>query len=97
MNNHLTSALTTLTMFSMISAFFTRKQLMITMLSLELILLMLFMLTMTMMWQLNMAVSITFYILVMGACEASISLSLLINMTRFKGNDKLNSMNMIKC
>nr|UUC08070.1 NADH dehydrogenase subunit 4L [Discoporella cookae] len=97
MNTQLTSMMTILVITSMMSAFFLRKQLLMTMLSMELIMLSIFMLMMNMYWLMNLPVSTPFYILVMSACEASIGLSMLINMTRFKGNDKLSKINLVKC
>lgn len=44
----------------------------------------------------NQNASPSFFILILGACEARLALRLLINLTRFKGNDMLTNKS-IKC
>ena len=42
-------------------------------------------------------VSFSFYLLVLGACEAALGLCLLVRFVRIMGNDMLRNVKLIKC
>nr|UUC08026.1 NADH dehydrogenase subunit 4L [Exechonella vieirai] len=87
----LTTIPTSVTLVSLMSVMFQRKKMLTAILSLELTLLSLFSLMVMMSMMKTQNISPAFFILVMGAIEASLALSLLINLTRFKGSDMLNN------
>lgn len=74
---------------ALIRFFISRKKTLIIIIRLELILLFLFLNILTILKFNFINISPRFYILVLGACEASIILRILIILTRFKGNDML--------
>lgn len=41
--------------------------------------------------------SISFYLLVLGACEASLGLRLIVRIVRFRGGDMLSFLSLSKC
>nr|DAZ85775.1 TPA_asm: NADH dehydrogenase subunit 4L [Piscicola geometra] len=73
-------------------------QFIMTLLSLELLTLMMVMFVMmTMMNMMMIMPSTIIIILTMGACEASLGLSLMVLMTRKFGTDKMKSVSLTKC
>jgi NADH:ubiquinone oxidoreductase subunit K len=79
------------------SAYFFRKQLLLSLLSLELVLLGLFLSFIFIFVFMGKPVCFSFYLLVLGACEASLGLSLLVVLVRVVGNDMLRLFRFIKC
>lgn len=77
--------------FAWCRVFYFRKQLILRLLRVELIILGLFLGYVFIMGDLGKRVALTFYLLVLGACEASLGLSLLVVLTRYLGRDILNS------
>lgn len=86
-----------LVFFGLLSAFYFRKQLLISLLRLEFIVLGIFIGVIFLLGCLGKPFSIAFYLLVLGACEASLGLSLMVRMVRFSGGDMLNFLSLIKC
>lgn len=76
----------------LLSFFTSRKKLLICLLSLEFMLLGIFLLIIFKFSVIQQSISNSIFILVLGACEARLGLSLLINIARFKGNDMLRKM-----
>nr|WNS64795.1 NADH dehydrogenase subunit 4L [Barbronia cf. gwalagwalensis LYKG002] len=87
-----------LPMITIINILLHHKSLLLTLLSLEAITLgslILLMNTMVMMNSNSPIISIL--MLTIGACEASLGLTLLVLMSRYYGNDLVKSLNMSKC
>nr|YP_010448460.1 NADH dehydrogenase subunit 4L [Codonobdella sp. B45A]QWT29622.1 NADH dehydrogenase subunit 4L [Codonobdella sp. IK-2021]UTS56331.1 NADH dehydrogenase subunit 4L [Codonobdella sp. B45A] len=73
-------------------------QFLMTLLSLELLTLSMVMFVMLMMMNMMLVTpSMIIIILTMGACEASLGLSLMVLMTRKFGSDKMKSVSLTKC
>jgi len=83
-------------LFSIIRAFYHRKQLIITLLRLELVLLRIFILMFLIFINKGQPISTRFYLLILGACEASLGLRILVVLTRIKGRDILRLLNISK-
>lgn len=83
--------------FGWVSAFYFRKQFLMSLLSLELIVLSLFLGLLFIFGLFLKPVSFAFYLLVLGACEASLGLRLLVNIVRLGGNDMLSLFKRVKC
>nr|YP_005089256.1 NADH dehydrogenase subunit 4L [Flustra foliacea]AEX16061.1 NADH dehydrogenase subunit 4L [Flustra foliacea] len=83
-------------MLCLLSVFYFRKQLLVVLLSMEFVLLSLFVLVVLVYSSFGQSVSTSFYILILGACEASLGLSLLVVMTRIKGMDMLSLLSLMK-
>lgn len=79
------------------SAYYFRKQLLLRLLSLEVVLLGLFLFFVLVFTCIDKPVSFTFYLLVLGACEARLGLSLLVVLVRVVGNDVLRLFGFSKC
>lgn len=73
----------------LIRFFLRRKKVLICLLRLEFILLNLFFIIILTLRYIRQPLSHSIFILVLGACEARLGLRLVINITRFKGNDML--------
>nr|YP_002456342.1 NADH dehydrogenase subunit 4L [Watersipora subtorquata]ABY55227.1 NADH dehydrogenase subunit 4L [Watersipora subtorquata] len=89
MNLTIMTMINFLLFISMMSFFIMRKKILMYLLSLEFILLNIFFMTIITFSMMNVTLSYSIFILVLGACEASLGLSMVINMTRFTGNDML--------
>lgn len=83
--------------FGWVRAFYFRKQFLISLLSLELVVLSLFLGMLFIFGLFLKPVSFAFYLLVLGACEARLGLSLLVNIVRLGGNDMLSLFKVVKC
>jgi len=79
------------------STFYFRKQFLLSLLSLELVTLSLFLLVVLVFGSVGKSISVSFYLLVLGACEARLGLSLLVSMVRLRGRDMLRLFRVIKC
>lgn len=77
--------------------FFYRKQLLIRLLRLEMLTLGLFMSMALGLMGCDKSVSLSFFILVLGACEASLGLVIIVNIARLKGRDILSIVRLVKC
>lgn len=73
-----------------ISFFLARKKVIMCLLSLEFIVLNMFLAIIYLITIIDQIMSYSIFILVLGACEARLGLRLIINITRFKGNDILS-------
>lgn len=71
----------------LMSVFLTRKKVLLILMSLELLLLNFFVIIIIKLRIVNLPVSPPLYLLVLGACEASLGLSVLISITRYSGSD----------
>jgi NADH:ubiquinone oxidoreductase subunit K len=80
-----------------VSTYFFRKQLLVCLISLEFLVLALFLGFVMVMSFLNRCIPITLYLLVIGACEATLGLCMLVNLVRLVGNDTLREVQLIKC
>lgn len=80
-----------------VSVYYFRKQLLVSLLSLEFMVLGLFIGVIFVLGRLGKPFSISFYLLVLGACEASLGLRLMVRMVRFRGGDMLSFLRLIKC
>lgn len=80
-----------------VSAFYFRKQFLVSLLSLELVVLGLFLGVSFCIRMIGHPVSISFYLLVFGACEASLGLRLLVSIVRLAGRDMLSLLRAVKC
>lgn len=74
---------------SLIRLLYFRKKILIRLIILEFMVLNLFITLIIIFVEFNQPLSISFYLLILGACETRLRLSLLIIITRFKGNDML--------
>lgn len=83
--------------FGLLRAFFFRKQLLMSLLRLEFIVLGMFIGVIFLLGWSGKPFSVAFYLLVLGACEASLGLSLMVRMVRFSGGDMLSFLSLIKC
>lgn len=83
--------------FGWVSAFYFRKQFLVSLLSLELVVLGLFLGVSFFIRIISHPVSISFYLLVFGACEARLGLRLLVGMVRLVGGDMLRLLRVVKC
>lgn len=79
------------------SAYYFRKQLLLRLLRLEVVLLGLFLFFVFVFACMGKPISFSFYLLVVGACEASLGLSLLVVLVRVIGNDVLRLFGFSKC
>lgn len=82
---------------SLLSVFYFRKQLLVGLLGLELVNLILFLGVILKFYYCGQFISYSFFLLILGACEARLGLRLIISMTRFKGNDMLRELSTFKC
>ena len=80
-----------------LSVYFFRKQFLYRLLSLEFLVLSLFMLYLRLVSCVRGSVSFVFYLLVLGACEATLGLSLLVSLVRLTGRDMLGKFFFVKC
>lgn len=83
--------------FGWLGAFYFRKQFLIVLLRLEFVVLGLFLSFIFFLSLVGKSVSLSFFLLILGACEASLGLSLLVSMVRLNGRDMLRSLSVIKC
>ncbi len=74
---------------ALVGLFYMRRFLLVSLISLEFVLLNLFIATLMVLSLYGQPISIGFYILILGACEASLGLSLTVMISRFKGSDML--------
>lgn len=74
---------------ALLRVFIARKKTLMIIIRLELILLLIFVNILMTLKTNHYRISPRFYILVLGACEASLVLRIIIILTRFKGNDML--------
>nr|YP_010713477.1 NADH dehydrogenase subunit 4L [Barbronia weberi]WDA96178.1 NADH dehydrogenase subunit 4L [Barbronia weberi] len=87
-----------LPLITIINILLHHKSLLLTLLSLEAITLgSLILLMNTMMMMNSNSPIISILMLTIGACEASLGLTLLVLMSRYYGNDLVKSLNMSKC
>lgn len=77
--------------------YFFRKQLLLSLLSLEFLVLSLFLGFVFVLRAVGVEVSVGFYLLVLGACEATLGLCLLVGFVRLLGRDMLRKVRLIKC
>lgn len=89
-NLTVTISIRVLIIIRIISFFLARKKVIICLLSLEFIVLNIFLAIVYTITVINQIMSYSIFILVLGACEARLGLRLIINITRFKGNDILS-------
>ena len=75
----------------LIRFFLRRKKVIMCLLRLEFILLNRFFLLIIILYSTKQPISHSMFMLVLGACEARLGLRLLINITRFQGNDLLKN------
>lgn len=68
-----------------------RRKVLVILLSLETANLIIFAALMVALFHLGQPISFAFFLLIMGACEAALGLSLIITMTRSKGSDFVRS------
>ena len=80
-----------------ISTYFFRKQFLYSLLSLEFLVLSTFMLYLGVVRCVRSYISFVFYLLVLGACEATLGLSLLVSLVRLLGRDMLGKFSFVKC
>lgn len=80
-----------LILLTFIRFFIRRKKILIYLMRLEFLILYLFLRLILHLIYISHPLSFRIYILVIGACEARLGLRLLINISRFKGNDILTS------
>lgn len=80
-----------------VRTYFFRKQFLLSLLRLEFLVLSLFLGFVGLVGSIGGFVSITFYLLVMGACEATLGLSLLVGFVRLLGSDILSKVRLVKC
>lgn len=80
-----------------VSVYLFRKQLLLSLLSLEFMILALFLGFVCFLSILGKSVSVTIYLLVLGACEATLGLCLLVRFVRLVGSDMLRKVSLIKC
>lgn len=80
-----------------VRAYFFRKQFLLRLLSLEFLVLSLFLGFVGVLRRMGVSVSVTFYLLVLGACEATLGLCLLVGFVRLLGRDMLRQVRLIKC
>lgn len=83
-------------LFSLVGVTYFRKQLLIILIRLEFVVLSLFITLVVTQNQLSQPISISFFILILGACETRIALRLLVMITRFKGTDILRNIRTYK-
>ena len=81
--------MTYIVIFALLRIFIFRKQILITLIRLEIVTLTLFIRLIFKLARLSQPISIAFFILILGACEASLALRLIVIMTRLKGRDIL--------
>lgn len=77
--------------------YFFRKQLLYSLLRLEFLVLSLFILYLGVVSCVSGSTSFIFYLLVLGACEATLGLSLLVSLVRLLGRDMLGKFHFVKC
>lgn len=80
-----------------VSTYLFRKQLLLSLLSLEFMVLSLFLGFVVFLVTLGSPVSFTIYLLVLGACEATLGLCLLVGFVRLVGSDMLSKVSLVKC
>lgn len=80
-----------------IRTYFFRKQLLLRLVRLEFLVLSLFLGFVSFLGCVGGFLCVTFYFLVLGACEATLGLCLLVNFVRLFGRDMLSSVNLVKC
>jgi NADH:ubiquinone oxidoreductase subunit K len=80
-----------------VSTYFFRKQLLLCLISLEFLVLALFLGFIGAISSFDSNIPVTLYLLVIGACEASLGLCILVNLVRLVGNDMLREIQLIKC
>ena len=89
--------LTSLFYLGLVRAFYFRKQFLIRLLRIEFIMLILFIRTILRIRIFGKPTSSAFYLLIIGACEASLGLRLLVGLIRLGGGDILSLKTGIKC
>jgi NADH:ubiquinone oxidoreductase subunit K len=80
-----------------VSTYLFRKQFLLSLLSLEFMVLSLFLGFIGTLRVLGKSVSVTIYLLVLGACEATLGLCLLVSFVRLVGSDMLRKVGLVKC
>ena len=80
-----------------LGVYFFRKQLLYSLLRLEFLVLSLFMVYLRVVSCVSASVSFVFCLLVLGACEATLGLSLLVSLVRLMGRDILGKFYFVKC
>lgn len=77
---------------SVMSMFYFRRQLLVVLVGLEIVGLVLFLIIMMFFSNFSQPMALPFYVLILGACEARLGLSLFVMVTRLKGSDILRTL-----